>query len=69
MPLFYILNLFSKITAIILTAHAYQQLKIILPNNPFLTFKVKPIQVLVLNSRMGYQLVSKTYPETLLKNH
>ena len=37
-------------------------------SNPHLTFKVRPFHVLVLKSGMGYQLVSKTYSDVLLKN-
>ena len=31
-------------------------------------FKVRPFHVLALKSGMGYQLVSKTHPRTLLNN-
>ena len=58
---------YLKLPAFVLTALAHQHLKIILPNNLYLTFKVRPFRVLALKSRIGYQLVSKTYPKTLLK--
>ena len=58
---------FLKLLVFILTAHAHRHLSIFLPNNPHLTFKVRPFHVLVLKSGMGYQLVSKTYSEIVFK--
>lgn len=45
--------------------HDHQHLKIILPNNPHLTFKIRPFRVLAIKSEMRYQLVSKAYPKPL----
>ena len=56
-----------KLTKFILTAHAHQHLNIILLNNPYLKFKVRPFCMLPLKSSMGYQQLSNTYPKTLLK--
>ena len=43
-----IFNLFSKLPVFILTVHAHQHLGIILPNNPYLVFKVRPFHVLAI---------------------
>lgn len=59
---------FLKLLVFILTAH--QHLSIFLPNNPRLTFKVRPFYALCSNLEiMGYQLVSKHYPEIISKDY
>ena len=44
------------------TAHAHQHLKIILPQNPYSRFKIRPFGLLALKSGVGYQVVPKTCP-------
>ena len=56
-----------ELSAFILTAHAREHVEIILPNNPYLTFKVRAFRVSELKSAMGYRLVSKSYPKTINK--
>ena len=46
-----------KLPAFVLTAHTRQHLDIILSNNPYLTFKERPFNMLALKSGMGYQLL------------
>lgn len=61
-------NLFLKFPAFTLTAHIHQLLSIFILKNLRLMFKVRLFHILALKSGMGYQLVLKTYPRTLLKN-
>ena len=56
-----------KLSAFIFTAHVRQHVEIVLPNNPYLTFKVRAFRALELKSGMGYRLVSKPYPKTINK--
>ena len=65
-----ILNLFSKITSVHSYSTRSSTSEHYFTKQSVLTFKVRPFRMLALKSGMGYQLVSKTYPKTLLKkNH
>ena len=62
-------NLFSRITSVHSYSTRISTLEHFYTKNILhLMFKVRPFHVLALKSGIGYQLVSKTHPRTLLKN-